>query len=84
MSEPGAWSTIKGFAREQIRAAPIGISMTGSVIFGALLVFGSLSFNEDPAVSRALARMLFRALGVVFMLSPVVAGLQAWWGGVSD
>lgn len=62
--------------KEELKVAPIGITMAGSVLTGIALIFGTIEFN-DPIVPTWLARNIFRLIGLVFVSSPFIALWQA-------
>lgn len=55
---------------------PIVLTAFGSVVLGALLAFGEMSFTE-PAVPAWYARQFFRGIGLVLMFSPLWAYIRA-------
>lgn len=66
---------------EQLKVAPIVLTMIGSVLTGVGLLFAQISFDFSP---EWVALLVFRFIGFLFLAAPLAMVLQAHLGSDED
>lgn len=70
-------AAMKRLKSANIRATVASVTLTGSILFGTVLIIPQWTF-DDPPVAFWVARWTLRLFGVLFWAAPLVLLYMGW------